>query len=134
MLLLINKNEIGGFQMLSLFIGFKSLAKCIKQCFKKEETKALLVATMFIMIVGTLFYHQVEDMAFIDAFYFSFVTLATIGYGDFAPVTVIGKLFTVIYGILGLGLVSLSVGVIARELVQFRIQNQQKKEDNPQDE
>lgn len=56
-------------------------------------------------------------MAYIDSFYFSFVTLATIGYGDLYPVTVLGKLFTVIYSILGLGLVSLSAGIIAREVI-----------------
>lgn len=59
-------------------------------------------------------------MAYIDSFYFSFVTLATIGYGDLYPVTVLGKLFTVIYSILGLGLVSLSAGFIAREVIQLR--------------
>ncbi len=112
--------------MLSLLIGFKSLGRCLKLCFKKEETKALLAATTLIMLMGTFFYHFVEDMTFVDSFYFSFVTLATIGYGDLHPVTDIGKIFTVIYGILGLGLVSLSVGVIARELVQFRMKNQHK--------
>jgi hypothetical protein len=65
-------------------------------------------------------------MTFIDSFYFSFVTLATIGYGDITPVTTIGK---VVYGILGLGLVSLSVGVIARELIQFRVKNNSSSED-----
>lgn len=109
--------------MISLFIGFKSLGKCLKQCLKKEETKALLAATITILLIGTIFYHRIEGMTFIDSFYFSFVTLATIGYGDFSPVTTIGKLFTVVYGILGLGLVSLSVGVIARELVQLRTKN-----------
>ncbi|MEG0285448.1 MULTISPECIES: potassium channel family protein [Vagococcus] len=115
--------------MISLFIGFKSLGRCLKLCFKKEETKALLAATMTILFIGTIFYHRVEDMSFIDSFYFSFVTLATIGYGDLTPVTTIGKLFTVIYGILGLGLVSLSVGVIARELVQSRV-NKDKEKNN----
>lgn len=109
--------------MISLFIGFKSLARCLKQCFKKEETKALIAITITFILVGTIFYHRIEGMTFIDSFYFSFITLSTIGYGDITPVTTMGKLFTVIYGILGLGLVSLSVGVIARELVQFRIKN-----------
>lgn len=34
--------------------------------------------------------------------------------------TTLGKLFTVVYGVIGLGLVSLSVGVIAREIVRLR--------------
>jgi hypothetical protein len=41
--------------MISLFIGFKSLGRCLKECFKKEETKALLVATITIMLIGTIF-------------------------------------------------------------------------------
>lgn len=106
--------------MFGLFIGFRRLGQCLILCFKQEESKALLVSTGTVLMIGTFFYHQVEDMDFIDAFYFSFVTLATIGYGDITPHTILGKLFTVIYGILGLGLVSLSVGVIAREFVHTR--------------
>lgn len=112
--------------MFGLLIGFKRLSQCLVRCFKKEETKALLAATGVILLVGTLFYHNIEKMSFVDSFYFSFVTLATIGYGDLHPVTVIGKLFTVVYGILGLGLVSLSVGVVARELVHIRMVNTKK--------
>ncbi len=119
--------------MLSLLIGFKRLTRCLVRCFKKEETKALLVATGIILLIGTIFYHNIEKMTFVDSFYFSFVTLATIGYGDLHPITTIGKLFTVLYGVLGLGMVSLSVGVIAREFIQIRNENQEnskKKETN----
>ncbi|MDT2813500.1 potassium channel family protein [Vagococcus carniphilus] len=119
--------------MLSLLIGFKRLIRCLVRCFNKEETKALLVATGIILLIGTIFYHNIEKMTFIDSFYFSFVTLATIGYGDLHPITTIGKLFTVLYGILGLGMVSLSVGVIARELVQIRNENQENNQKNRED-
>ena len=36
---------------------------------------------------------------------FSFITLTTIGYGDYAPQTDGGKIFTVIYIILGVGII-----------------------------
>lgn len=40
----------------------------------------------------------------LDSFYFVIMTITTIGYGDFVPITAIGKLFTVFYSIVGIGL------------------------------
>jgi hypothetical protein len=40
----------------------------------------------------------------VDALYFSVVTLTTVGYGDFAPQTDLGKLFTAVYVRLGIGI------------------------------
>ena len=45
---------------------------------------ALVFATL---LVGSIFYRVVEGWHLFDAFYFSVVTLATIGYGDFSPET-----------------------------------------------
>ncbi|PJF27474.1 MAG: hypothetical protein CUN53_03895 [Phototrophicales bacterium] len=53
---------------------------------------------------GTLFYRQVEGWSWIDSFYFSVITLTTIGYGDLHPTRDISKLFTIGYVIVGLGL------------------------------
>jgi hypothetical protein len=94
--------------------------------FQKRRNKSTSSSNNYDYVNWNYFYHRIEDMTFIDSFYFSFVTLATIGYGDITPVTTIGK---VVYGILGLGLVSLSVGVIARELIQFRVKNNSSSED-----
>ena len=40
-----------------------------------------------------------------DALYFSVTTLTTVGLGDLAPKTAPGKLFTVLYIFVGLGIV-----------------------------
>jgi hypothetical protein len=49
--------------------------------------------------------------------YFCVVTLATVGYGDFAPRTSFGKVFTIVYILIGAGVfvvlaAELAVGVI----------------------
>lgn len=72
---------------------------------KDDEYRDLLITTIIIIFSGTLVYHYVEGWSFIDSFYFSVVTLTTIGYGDFSPQTDGGKLFTVLYIIVGIGMI-----------------------------
>jgi len=69
-----------------------------------KQYRMLILATIIIVLIGTVFYHFIENWNWIDSFYFSVITLTTVGYGDFAPQTDLGKLFTILYIILGLGL------------------------------
>ena len=46
----------------------------------------------------------VEGWGFVDSLYFATVTISTVGYGDFSPVTTVGRLFTVGYIVVGIGL------------------------------
>lgn len=72
---------------------------------RDDEYRDLLITTMIIILAGTLTYHYIEGWSYIDSFYFSVVTLTTIGYGDFSPQTDGGKMFTVLYIIVGIGMI-----------------------------
>ena len=50
-------------------------------------------------------YHYLEGWDFVDSLYFSVITLTTVGYGDFSPQTTGGKLFTIFYIFIGLGMI-----------------------------
>ncbi len=67
--------------------------------------RQLLGTTAIILAFGTITYHYLEGWSWIDAAYFSVITLTTIGYGDFSPVTDLGKLFTIGYIIMGVGVI-----------------------------
>ena len=56
------------------------------------------------MGLGTIFYHWVEGWRWLDSLYFCVITLATVGYGDLTPKTDLGKVFTMIYIFIGIGL------------------------------
>ena len=58
--------------------------------------------------------------SFSDAIYFSMVTLTTVGYGDMGPSTPGTRLFTCLFGVAGIGLAALSVGVFIDEIQKYR--------------
>jgi voltage-gated potassium channel len=83
---------------------------------RDPEGKVLLVGAATMVGVGTVVYHVLEGWSFVDSLYFSVVTLATVGYGDFHPTTVPAKLFTVGYILIGIGILA----AFASELTKFR--------------
>jgi voltage-gated potassium channel len=80
----------------------------------------LTSVTLIVLGIGTLFYHFVEKLKFLDALYFSVVTLATVGYGDFSPKTDLGKIFTIFYIITGIGILATFANALIRRAAQKR--------------
>jgi hypothetical protein len=67
----------------------------------EREFRPIFALVFATLVVGSIFYRVVEGWGLLDAFYFSVVTLATIGYGDFSPETKLGKAFTIAYVFVG---------------------------------
>lgn len=74
--------------------------------FDKHIYRLLVALAAFMLALGTVVYHVVEKFPWVDAYYFSVVTLATVGYGDFTPHTTFGKIFTTFYIFIGVGIVT----------------------------
>lgn len=72
--------------------------------------------------LGTVFYHAVENLSWLDALYFSTITLTTVGYGDITPKTNLGKLFTIFYVLFGVGIIAATLNVLLRGAAERRIQ------------
>lgn len=79
---------------------------------------SLGLLTAIAIASGTGFYTLVEGLRVVDALYFSVVTLTTVGYGDFAPETDAGKLFTAVYVLVGIGILLTFVTTIAGKMSQ----------------
>jgi voltage-gated potassium channel len=54
--------------------------------------------------VGTVFFHFVEGWSWIDSYFFSVVTLSTVGYGSLVPATAAGKIGATVFIFFGLGI------------------------------
>jgi voltage-gated potassium channel len=81
------------------------------------QFKALAFLAMVAMVSGTVFYWLVEGLRLLDSFYFSVMTLTTVGYGDFSPETDVGKLFTAFYALTGIGIMLTFVTRVAGQAV-----------------
>ena len=68
------------------------------------------------LLTGTVVYRLLEDWGWVDSFYFSVITLTTVGYGDLSPTTPASKLFTVVYVIGGISL----IGAYLNEVMKRR--------------
>ena len=64
------------------------------------RTHGVILTTYY--AVGGLAYDELEGWPFLDTTYFLTVTITTVGYGDLTPATTEGKLFTVVYALVGI--------------------------------
>lgn len=108
--------------MLLIYLGLVRVVRTIWRLLREPEMRAIVSMTLVILILGTVFYHNVEHWGWVDSFYFAVITLTTVGYGDLSPTTTLSKLFTVLYIIIGLGILTGFVTSLGKQLLQERVE------------
>lgn len=91
--------------------------------------RLIVYAVIITLASGTLIFSWLEDWSYVDAFYFSTVSLLTVGYGDLVPTTDLAKMITVLYLLIGISILAAFInnlvkGTIARRELK---QNKEKK-------
>lgn len=97
----------------------------------KRPPKARYIALIgfIVLAIGIVFYRIVEGFSWINSLYFCVITLTTIGYGDIVPKTDIGKLFTTVYVIIGIGIFAAVINYLIKRAAVQRISKRQEDQD-----
>lgn len=80
-----------------------------------------LLGLLTVLTLGSVVIHYAEGRDYFTCFYYMVVTLATVGYGDVAPVTVAGRLTAIVSIISGVIIVGILVGAITEIIIEGQI-------------
>jgi len=73
---------------------------------KMHKKFTFTIVLFFILLFGGSYvYSSIEGWRYLDSLYFSVATVTTVGYGDMVPQTDLGKVFTMFFSFLGIGMV-----------------------------
>lgn len=112
--------------MASLLIGLARFWSATRKAWRDPTFRLVVSLTASLLLVGTWVFHQVEGWSYLDSFYFSAISVTTVGYGDFAPKTPAGKLLTVFYIFCGIGLLVAFLSRFAEALIQSSREDQER--------
>lgn len=106
--------------MVSFLLTAVRLLRALGVAIKEKVFLSLLTTLLLINMSGVLFYTSVEGWSYVEAIYFSWISLIPtsidIGY---APVTTFGKIFTMMYLVVGVGLMISLLAMIAKAVLRF---------------
>ncbi|KAF3390630.1 Outward-rectifier potassium channel TOK1 [Penicillium rolfsii] len=81
-----------------------------------------LVVWMALWLIGAVIFWRSEDhlhWTYFEALYFAYTTLLTIGFGDFYPVSSLGKAFFVFWSLLAVPTITILISNISDTLIRF---------------
>lgn len=94
-----------------------------------EELKPFrlpFILLQLILMIGTIGYIVIDDMALMDAIYQTGITFTTVGFGEIAPISDAGRIFTVTLIIAGFSIMTFSVGLVVEVINKGDLINIQK--------
>ncbi len=105
-----------------MVVIFEILRKQIPILFKMRMTRILMWIAV-VIAYGVIGFHFLENQSWTVSIYWTFVTIGTVGYGDYSPKTPLGMYFAISLIVLGIGSFAIAVG----EILEFFFERQQMK-------
>ncbi len=108
------------FRVMKLLRYTKSIQSFLSVIYvKKFELFTLLILLAFVVFISAVLIYVFEGSGqnpdirdFFDALYWSLVTISTVGYGDISPVSIEGRVVSMIVIIAGIGILSFATSII----------------------
>lgn len=79
----------------------------------------IVITFIFFWLIGAMIFSFIEKWSYFNAVYFCFITLLTIGYGDFLPVTPLGRTVFVVWAFFAVPLMTVMISYASDTLFQW---------------
>ena len=91
--------------------------------FRPNRTRAKvgIVAVLIAIALGTLVFHAIEGWTILDSLYVTAQTVTTVGFGDLAPTTRLGRAFATVFMMVGVGIVLYALTSTVQSIVQSEL-------------
>ena len=82
----------------------------------------IILFTLLLAVIGggTVFFRFIEGWSWLDSYFFTVVTLSTVGYGSLVPATALGKIGTTILIFTGLGIFAAAIQQLSHFTIHRR--------------
>lgn len=121
-------------RLLRIFRIFKlarylSEANALKRALidSRQKIAVFLTTVIIVVLIASALMHIVEGNAGNEAFdsmpsamYWAIITMTTVGYGDIAPGTTLGRGIASLIMVLGYGIIAVPTGIVSAEMVRQR--------------
>lgn len=92
--------------------------------------RGVLLVMFLLLSMCVIVFVFAEDLPFGKSAYLTFITALTIGYGDIVPTTAVGRVTSIVAGIIGVIFIGLTVAIATRALSQSH-EEKQREEGRP---
>jgi voltage-gated potassium channel len=115
---------IAAFLKIARFSDALSIFKDVIISERKSMLASLYLMFVLTFFISTILYFIEKDVnpkgfsSILESMWWSIVTLATVGYGDVVPLTILGKIIGALASVVGLGMFALPAGILANGFAQ----------------
>ena len=99
----------------------RTLAQAMRASRRKIEVFLLVVVTIVVIVGALMYVIEGERNGFTSiprSIYWAVVTITTVGYGDLAPATTLGRAISMVLMLIGYGIIAVPTGIVTVELTR----------------
>jgi len=87
----------------------------------RARVRIVLLAVLGAMALGTVAFHLIEGWSILDSLYVTAQTVTTVGFGDIAPRTILGRAFATVFMMVGVGVVLYALTSTVQSIVHSEL-------------